>query len=138
MNGFVYIVRFDDGAFYIGCSKNVCARFKFHASDVQSMIYKKLDDMGVKNKINYMLDNHIIKYEGDDYKKVERLLINENRMDGLMLNKLLPAIRTESFLIDMDVNDIKELDRQAEKEGRTRSAHIRELIKKGKSNTGRK
>ena len=35
--------------------------------------------------------------------------------------------------ITIDDKSLKELDRQAEKENRTRSAHIRELIKKGKA-----
>jgi metal-responsive CopG/Arc/MetJ family transcriptional regulator len=34
--------------------------------------------------------------------------------------------------ITIDEKSLKELDRQAKEEGRTRSAHIRELIKKGK------
>ena len=37
--------------------------------------------------------------------------------------------------ITIDDKSLKELDKQAEKEGRTRSAHIRELVK---ANTGRK
>ena len=133
MNGFVYIVRFEDGSFYIGYSKDVYARFKYHASDCQSAIYIKLDEMSVKNKLNYMHDHHVIKYHGADYKEEEIKLINENRENSLMLNKLLPALDTEVFLIEMECCDIKELDRQAVAEKRTRSAHIRELIKKGKS-----
>jgi len=35
--------------------------------------------------------------------------------------------------ITIDEKSLKELDRQAVAEKRTRSAHIRELIKKGKS-----
>jgi len=36
--------------------------------------------------------------------------------------------------ITIDDKSLKELDRQAKEEGRTRSAHIRELIKKLKDN----
>ena len=36
--------------------------------------------------------------------------------------------------ITIDSESLAQLDRQAKEEGRTRSAHIRELIKKGKTN----
>jgi len=37
--------------------------------------------------------------------------------------------------ITIDDKSLKELDRQAEKENRTRSAHIRELVKKASEDT---
>jgi len=42
-------------------------------------------------------------------------------------------IKAKKINITIDDKSLKELDRQAAAENRTRSAHIRELIKKGKS-----
>tara|TARA_R110002020_G_scaffold19422_1_gene67219 strand:- start:126 stop:263 length:138 start_codon:yes stop_codon:yes gene_type:complete len=40
--------------------------------------------------------------------------------------------------ITIDDKSLKELDRQAKEENRTRSAHIRELIKKGRKDNHKK
>jgi len=133
--GVVYKINFPDGSFYIGSTQCIQSRIHQHKNQPSKRIKEKLDEYNFS--ISEFRDLFSVLHEGEDFREVEKDIIELLRNDLFILNtvgvkeaKKLGAVLQVYFPSKKEIEKVK---KDAAKKGfNSAASYIRELINQDK------